>query len=49
MKADPGETRNVWDSARPTVKQMAGLVAEWGAKYKDELAVELGRWAGEQG
>jgi arylsulfatase A-like enzyme len=49
MKADPAETRNLWDSAGPTVKQMAGLMAAWGEKYEDKLSVELGRWAADQG
>jgi hypothetical protein len=45
MKADPGETRNLWDSARSTVKEMALKVRDWGEEYDDDLSIDLGSWA----
>ena len=45
MKADPAETRNLWDSARSTVKEMASKVRDWGEEYDDDLSIDLGTWA----
>ena len=45
MKADPSETRNIWDSSRSTVKEMASKVRDWGEEHDDDLSIELGTWA----
>jgi len=45
MKADPGETRNLWNSAPSTVKEMASKVRDWGEEYDDDLSIDLGIWA----
>jgi hypothetical protein len=42
MKADPGETRNLWDSSGSTVKQMATKVRDWGEEHDDDLSIDLG-------
>ena len=47
MKADSGETRNLYGSAshRATVVELAGKVKQWGLETDDPLSVELGEWA----
>ena len=47
MKADPGETRNLYGSAshRATVIELAGKVKQWGLETDDPLSIELGEWA----
>ena len=45
LKADPGETKNLYSSKADTRKSLARSLVDWGRRYKDALAIELGTWA----
>ena len=45
MKADPGETRNLYEARKDVVTKLAATLRTWGEDNGDELAVELGRRA----
>jgi arylsulfatase A-like enzyme len=41
LQSDPKEQRNLWEQQPAMVKRMAGKLREWGARYRDELSLEL--------
>lgn len=45
LGADPGESRNLYDSRPELRRQLAGQLAGWGRDYRDDLSIELGSWA----
>ncbi len=49
LQSDPDETNNLFGSAaqRSNQTEMGNMLAEWGRKYKDDVAMQLGAWAAE--
>jgi arylsulfatase A-like enzyme len=45
LATDPGENTNLYARRSDLVKDLAGQLARWGETYRDNLAIELGRWA----
>jgi arylsulfatase A-like enzyme len=49
LGTDPLESTNIYASRTDLVKDLAGQLARWGETYQDNVAIELGRWAGKTG
>ena len=45
LEADPGETKDIYASKTDVKKSLARSLADWGRRYEDPLAIELGSWA----
>jgi len=45
LRADPGESSNLYGRRTDLMKDLAGQLVQWGETYQDNVAVELGRWA----
>lgn len=47
LRSDPDEKRNLYKSPtqRAVLTEMATTLEEWGQKYDDDVAIELGAWA----
>jgi hypothetical protein len=46
LRADPGERTNLYAERVDLVRDLARQLVKWGETVRDDVAVELGRWAG---